>query len=179
MAAFLLIAAACSSSTPATEPAASAPDETASTAAPGSDGSITVLTTPPASTDNNDPTSSVAGTPSTAGTSPSTSANAAAEGVAENGFPVIAYFEATERLCIAHATEFGNQPPDHARFVNATVDSQLDEFRTVIVDGLGTRLVVDIKAQPPTVSLEDATAALPFDLSFGCPSALYVGFSND
>ena len=101
------------------------------------------------------------------------------DGRAENGFPVIEYFEASERICIAHAEQFGNPAPDPARFENAVITDQLDAFRTVITDGTGTELVVDISQQPPTISLLDSTAALPFDLSFGCPPELYVGFAAD
>jgi len=123
--------------------------------------------------------------PTTATTIPTTTAASAPpattslEGIAENGFPVIKYFEASQRICDAYAASVGNGPPNPERYVGATIDSQLDEYRTLIVDGTGSRFVVNIEEQPPTIALEDATAALPFDLSFGCPPELYVGFIHD
>lgn len=125
------------------------------------------------------PTTTIASATSSVAPEATTPTAVPASGVAANGFPVIAYFEATKRICDDHADGFGNPRADPARFVNATIVEQLDEFRTVIVDGLGTRLVIDIRGEPPTVALEDDTVPLPFDLSFGCPSNLYVGTAAD
>ena len=139
--------------------------------------SPTEPTAPPTGDAPNPPTTATDVPATTEATAPP--ATTTLDGIADNGFPVIKYFEASQRICDSYAAGVGNGPPDPARFVGATIDSQVDEYRTVIVDGTGTRFVINIEEQPPTIALEDNSAALPFDISFGCPPELYVGFTHD
>lgn len=199
----LLITAACTadaaSAPPATVETSPAADE--STTVPATepstaDSSASVSSEPTTAGDPEAPSRSGAGTPTgvapVAPTAPTTTGSVppptpaptssvppGLDGVATNGFPVIRYFEASKLICDAHADEFGNPRPRPERYVGVTIDEQLDEFRTVIVDGLGTRLVIDIRPQPPTIALDDSSQPLPPDLSFGCPPDLYVGTAAD
>lgn len=73
----------------------------------------------------------------------------------------------------------GDRPPAPGCHVGATIESQVDENSTIIVDGTGTRFVHNIEEQPPAISLEDVNVALPFDVSSGCLPESYVGFAHD
>ena len=88
----------------------------------------------------------------------------------------VRYFLDSQDICDAHAEEFGNQPPDPDRFRNVALDEVLDGERVVIVDGTGTRLLVDLRATPPVIhDPAGPDEILPPDLSFGCPPELYLG----
>jgi hypothetical protein len=88
------------------------------------------------------------------------------------------YFQSTQGLCEQHAARFGNSPPRAERFDGPTFKRSLDGARAVIIDGLGTELVIDLGSAPATVyTLEGPLAVLPHDLSFGCPEGIYLGSS--
>ena len=85
-------------------------------------------------------------------------------------------FIASESTCAAYAASVGNPPPDPARFQDVGVEQVYDDGTVLIVDGLGTELLVDLNGPEPTFSsVEGPQAILPRDLSFGCPPELYLG----
>ncbi|MFP4634919.1 MAG: hypothetical protein ACLFRD_03580, partial [Nitriliruptoraceae bacterium] len=82
----------------------------------------------------------------------------------------------SQQRCEEHAEQVGNQPPDPARFEDVTVDEVRAEQQVVIVDGTGTRLLVDLGAASPVIhDPAGPEEILPSDLSFGCPEDLYLG----
>lgn len=88
----------------------------------------------------------------------------------------VAFFIASETLCLTHSNLTGNPPPDHIRYEDVEVVEVLNADRVEIRDGLDYRLIVDFASEPVTIySSEGPEDILPHDLSFGCPPELYPG----
>ena len=108
----------------------------------------------------------------TEATTPSVSTNPPPE----LGALAVDYFISSEAICTEYASQTGNPAPDPARFLGVVAQSTLDESRVLIRDGLGYELIVDFGASPATIySSMGPDDVLPFDLSYGCPSDLFLG----
>lgn len=96
--------------------------------------------------------------------------------VIDMGRLAVAFFVASETLCMSHANLTGNPPPDHNRYEDVEVVEVLDADRVEIRDGLDYLLIVDFASDPVTIySSGGPEDILPHDLSFGCPPELYPG----
>lgn len=129
------------------------------------------LTVTPQSPDQ--PSTTIPANPTTSTTvaTPSTTALSV-----DMGSLAVAFFVASETLCVMHSDLTGNSPPDSARYGNVAVVQVLDADRVEIRDGLDSQLIVDFGTEPATIySSEGPDGILPLDLSFGCPPELYPG----
>lgn len=131
---------------------------------------LTATTAPSNQVPSTTTTVAEATTTSTVSAPPTTSPSVDIGGLA------VAFFVASETLCLTHSNLTGNPPPDHTRYENVEVVEILDDDRVEIRDGLGYHLIVDFASEPATIyASEGPEDILPHDLSFGCPPELYPG----
>lgn len=90
----------------------------------------------------------------------------------------VAFFRAQEPACRAHAAQYGNSPAEPQRFSGARLVRRLGDDAYLVVDGLGTRLVVRPAAGVVLPESGRGSDPAPDPYRFACPETVFLGSSD-